>query len=111
MAILVLTTVPDLESAQTLARALVEERLAACVNIGGPITSVYRWKGTVETATEHQLVIKTVSDRVTAVHARVAALHPYELPEFLVLDVAGGDSSYLTWITAQTDGPDSEPAR
>jgi periplasmic divalent cation tolerance protein len=111
MAILVLTTVPDLERAGTIARTLVEEGLAACVNIGGPMTSIYRWQGTIETASEHQLVIKTARDRVSAVHARVAALHPYDLPEFLVLEVAGGDAAYLAWLTAQTDAPGSAGTR
>jgi len=111
MPILVLTTVPDLERGEAIARALVEEGLAACVNIGGPMTSVYRWQGAIERTTEHQLTIKTVRDQVTAVHARVAALHPYDLPEFLVLDVAGGDAAYLAWITAQTGGPGSAGTR
>ena len=104
MAIVVLTTVPDLECAEAIARVLVEERLAACVNIGGAMTSIYRWNGSIESATEHQLVIKTARERVASVHDRVVALHPYERPEFLVLDVSGGDAAYLAWITAETDG-------
>jgi periplasmic divalent cation tolerance protein len=105
MAVLVLTTVPDLERAEAIAQALVDERLAACVQIGGEMTAIYRWQGSIERATERQLVIKTVREQVTAVHARVAALHPYELPEFLVFEAAGGDAAYLGWIRTETDGP------
>jgi periplasmic divalent cation tolerance protein len=81
-----------------LARVLVEERLAACVNILPSMVSIYRWKGAVEEDHEHQMVIKTTADRVPALEARLRQLHPYELPEFLVLDVAGGGAAYLTWV-------------
>jgi periplasmic divalent cation tolerance protein len=77
---------------------LVEERLAACVNLIGGVHSVYRWKETVETADEVLLLIKTQEEKVDAVRARVHELHSYEVPEFLVLDVADGSSAYLAWI-------------
>jgi periplasmic divalent cation tolerance protein len=104
MTVLVLTTVPDEERGETIARALVDEGLAACVNVGAAMTSVYRWKGAVERATEHQVVIKTLRSRVPAIEARVAALHPYDVPEFLVVDVSGGSAQYLEWIRVETAG-------
>src|SRR6185503_13123736 len=96
--VLVLTTCPDDDRAATLARALVEERLAACVNVHGPMMSVYRWKGAVEREVERQVVIKTTRQLVAAVEARVRALHSYELPEFLVVSVDGGSEAYVDWL-------------
>jgi periplasmic divalent cation tolerance protein len=96
--ILVLTTVPDDERAEAIPRALVEERLAACVNIHGPMISIYRWKGAIERESERQLVIKTTRDRLPAVQARIAALHSYELPEFIVIAVEEGSAEYLEWV-------------
>jgi periplasmic divalent cation tolerance protein len=100
--ILVLTTMPDDDRADALARTLVDERLAACVNVHGPMTSVYRWKEQVERAPERQLVIKTTRDRLAALEARLRALHPYELPEFLVLSIDEGSRMYLQWVTDET---------
>src|SRR5205823_3836370 len=100
--VLILTTVPDDERAESLARTLVEERLAACVNLHGPMTSVYRWKGAVESDHERQMVIKTTRERVPAVEARLRELHSYELPEFLVLDVDGGGAAYFAWVQEET---------
>lgn len=102
--VLVLTTVPDAARGETIARALVDGRLAACVNVCAPMTSLYRWKGVVERDVEHQLVIKTTPDRVAAIEARLAELHPYELPEFLVLPVAHGSAAYVEWVAAETRG-------
>jgi periplasmic divalent cation tolerance protein len=96
--VIVLTTVPEGEVGEQIARALVEERLAACVNVLAPMTSVYRWEGRVEHERERQLVIKTSRDRVALVQARVAELHSYDLPEFLVLPVADGSAAYLGWV-------------
>lgn len=96
--VLVLTTVPAGARAETIARALVEERLAACVNLHSPMTSFYRWKGAVEAEGECQLVIKTTAERVAALEARVGQLHPYELPEFLILTADGGNTAYLDWV-------------
>ena len=101
--VLVLTTVSDDEGADVLAQALVDERLAACVNLHGPMTSIYRWKGSVERdAAERQLVIKTTRARLPALEARLAALHAYELPEFIVLSVDGGSAAYLDWVAEAT---------
>jgi periplasmic divalent cation tolerance protein len=99
--VLVLTTVPSDALGEEIATALVTERLAACVNVGAAMTSIYRWKGSVERETERQLVIKTTSDRVTAVQQRIKDLHPYELPEFVVIEVSGGSDEYLNWIIAE----------
>ena len=97
--VLVLTTVPEGDLGETIARTLVEERLAACVNVGAPMTSIYRWQGIVEREVERQVVIKTTSERVAAVQARISELHPYELPEFVVITVVDGGREYLAWIS------------
>lgn len=96
--VMVWTTVPVGEAGEAIARALVDERLAACVSIHGPMTSVYRWQGRVTAGDERQLIIKTTDGRVPALRARLAALHPYELPELLVLRVMDGSSTYLDWV-------------
>lgn len=94
---IVLTTIGADTDAATLARTLVEERLAACVNVLPPMTSVYRWQGTVEQDREQQMVIKTTTDRVPELQTRLRQLHPYELPEFLVLDATGSEA-YVAWV-------------
>ena len=94
---IVLTTLAADADAASIARTLIEERLAACVNILPVMTSVYRWQGKVEQDREQQVVIKTATDRVAALQARLRELHPYELPEFLVLD-ASGSEAYLAWV-------------
>jgi periplasmic divalent cation tolerance protein len=96
--VVVLTTVPTGSKGEEIGRTLVEERLAACVNVLAPMTSVYRWRGAVERESEQQMIIKTTRNRVPALQARLAALHPYELPEFLVLSVADSNSAYFEWI-------------
>jgi periplasmic divalent cation tolerance protein len=101
--VLVLTTVPAGDRGETIARTLVDEHLAACVNVGAPMTSFYRWRGRVERDEERQLVIKTTRDRVPALQARLAELHTYEVPEFLVLTVGGGSAAYLDWITTSVE--------
>ena len=95
--ILILTTMPDDDRAASLARTLVEERLAACVNVHGPMTSTYRWQGRVEVEAERQLAIKTTRANRIALEARLRALHPYELPEFVVVDATGSDA-YAGWV-------------
>jgi len=99
--ILILTTMPDDDRAGHLARTLVEERLAACVNLHGAMTSTYRWHERVEVEPERQIVIKTTPDRLLALEARLRALHPYQLPEFIVLD-AGASDAYAAWVSATT---------
>lgn len=97
-AVLVLTTIGADTDGPALARTLVEEHLAACVNVLPLMTSVYRWKGQVEQDREQQLVIKTTTDRVDALEARLRELHTYELPEFLVIAADGGSAAYLAWV-------------
>ena len=100
--VIVLTTAPDDERAESWARTLVEERLAACVNVYGPMVSLYRWKGIVERDIERQVVIKTTRERVAALRVRLGELHSYELPEFVVLTVLDGSEDYLRWVGDQT---------
>ena len=103
--IIVLTAAPDDERAEAWARTLVAERLAACVNVHGPMVSFYRWKGIVEREPERQVVIKTTRERLAALRLRLAELHSYELPEFVVLDVDNGvegSHEYLRWVVEQT---------
>jgi len=95
---IVLTTMAANADAAALARTLVEERLAACVNILPVMTSVYRWQGRIEQEPEQQLLIKTASNRVAALEQRLRELHPYEVPEVLVIDVSGGGAAYLAWV-------------
>jgi len=99
--VIVLTTVGAQADAAGLARALVEERLVACAGILPGLTSVYRWDGVVEESREQQLVLKTSRARIGALEARLAELHPYEVPEFVVLD---GEASraYGAWVEAET---------
>jgi periplasmic divalent cation tolerance protein len=97
---------PDRATADRIARALVEERLAACVNVVPGIGSTYRWKGVVEQADEVLLIIKTVRARLTAVGDRLAALHPYELPELVAVEAVGGLPGYLGWLAEQTQPGD-----
>jgi len=99
--ILILTTMPDDERADVVARTLVEERLAACVNVHGPMHSTYRWKGRIERDAERQVVIKTTRNRLPALESRLRALHPYELPEFVVVD-ATASATYGEWVKTET---------
>jgi periplasmic divalent cation tolerance protein len=97
-----LCTCPDAASAARIADALVGERLAACVNVLPGLQSVYRWQGQVERASEVLLLIKTTRARLEALSARLVELHPYELPEVLAVDIAGGLPAYLAWIEHAT---------
>lgn len=103
--VMVWTTVPVGEACQVMARTLVEERLAACVSVGAPMTSVYRWDGRVTNEAEQQVIIKTTRERVPALRERLAVLHPYQLPEFLVCPVADGAPGYLDWVRSETVMP------
>ena len=96
--VVVLTTIGADADAVALARTLVDERLAACVNVLPPMTSVYRWQGRIDEDQERQIVIKTARKRVAALEQRLKQLHPYELPEFLVFSAAGGSEGYLRWV-------------
>jgi periplasmic divalent cation tolerance protein len=94
----VLTTCGSLEEARHIARALVEQQLAACVNIVPQVESMYRWKGEVETSTEVLLVIKTTAGAFERLQAVLLKLHSYEVPECLELTVTDGSKAYLNWI-------------
>ena len=94
----VFTTWPNLETARTAARTLVEEKLAACGNIVPGVESIYRWEGKVETGAEVLVIFKTMASNYPALEARVRALHPYEVPEVLAVRVAGGLPAYLRWV-------------
>lgn len=100
--VIVLTTFPADANAEAWARRLVDERLAACVNILPPMQSIYRWEGAIDTATERQIIIKTTADRAEVLKARLLELHPYEVPEMLVLPVSSGGEAYLKWIADAT---------
>ena len=101
-ALLVVTTLPDRASAEKLAALLVERRLAACVNILAPCSSVYRWQGEIQDDEEHPLLIKTVQDRYAELEASIRANHPYELPEIIAVPIAHGLPAYLQWIESET---------
>ncbi|MDR2925227.1 MAG: divalent-cation tolerance protein CutA [Azoarcus sp.] len=107
--LLVLTALPDRASADVLAARLVEESLAACVNILAPCGSVYRWRGKVETAAEIPLLIKTTRTCYPALEAAVQALHPYEVPELIALPVTRGLDAYLDWVAASVTMPNPAP--
>ncbi len=101
-ALVVLVTTPTPERAAEIARALVEERLAACGNVLPAIRSIYRWEGKVQDEAEALLVLKTTRARLEALRERVLALHPYEVPEVLALPVETGSAPYLAWLAAET---------
>ncbi|HEX5633999.1 MAG TPA: divalent-cation tolerance protein CutA [Gemmatimonadales bacterium] len=101
-ALVVLVTAPTAEQAAELARALVDERLAACGNVLAGVRSVYRWEGSVHEDAEALLVLKTTRARFEALRERVIALHPYQVPEVLALPVEAGSADYLAWIAAET---------
>lgn len=100
--VLVLTNTPDLDSAKTIARQLLAEGLAACINIGSPVLSLYEWESTMHESEEIPVVIKTTCAQQALLIERLIALHPYELPEALVLPTAGGHAPYLAWVQQQT---------
>ena len=101
--VVVLVTTSSAEEGAHLGRALVEERLAACANVIGPIRSIYRWQGAVEEAEEHLVVLKARAADVPALAARVRALHSYEVPEVLALPVTAGSAPYLAWLADATE--------
>lgn len=95
---IVLSTCADREQAERIATRLVEQQLAACVNILPGVQSIYRWQGNVESAGEVLMVIKTSAALTLEVQSTIASLHSYEVPELLVLPVSGGSESYLAWL-------------
>jgi len=97
----IVTTTATEEEARKIAEALVEERLAACVQVSGPIRSVYRWQGKTEKADEWQCVAKTTSVLIATVEAAIKRLHSYECPETVVIPIVGGSASYLRWLAEQ----------
>ena len=94
----VLTTAPTKEAAQTIARALLDARLAACVQVFGPIESAYWWEGKIETAVEWQCLIKSRLDLFSQVESAIRGIHHYEVPEILATRVETGNAAYLNWI-------------
>jgi periplasmic divalent cation tolerance protein len=99
--LLVISNLPDRAAAESLARALVERRLAACINILPPCRSVYRWQGAVEQADEVPLLIKTTRARYAELEAALGELHPYAVPEIIALPLAAGLPAYLDWVSAE----------
>lgn len=105
--LIVYCTCPDAASAGSIARTVVDERLAACVSQLPAVRSTYRWEGAVEQSEEVLLLIKTASERLPALTARLRALHPYKLPEVLAVEAAGGLPAYLDWVVEHSR---TEPA-
>lgn len=100
--LLVVTNLPDRESAEKLAALLIERRLAACVNILAACASVYRWQGEIQHGEEYPLLIKTAQDRYAELEAAIRANHPYELPEVIAVPIIGGLPAYLQWVESET---------
>ena len=105
--VMVMTNAPDLLLAKRIAHLLIEEKLAACVNIGAPMLSIYGWKGEVEGDEEIPMMIKTTEDKQRAMIERLVELHPYDIPEAIVVPVTGGYAPYLDWVRSLTDGKQS----
>ena len=104
--LIVLVTVPSRDDGEHIAEALVgEQQLAACVNIVGPIRSIYRWQGEICRDDEHLLLIKTTRTRYAALEARVKTLHSYDVPEVVALPIEMGSAAYLEWLRAMTGAP------
>lgn len=101
----VTTTLPDRDAANRLGRRLVEERLAACAQVVGPVSSVYWWQGEIETAGEWYCHLKSTAERVPALITRIRELHPYETPEIIALPVTEGNAAYLQWIADSVGTP------
>ncbi len=102
-AILVLCTAPDDATASRLARALLDARCAACVNLIPGVHSLYRWQGVIEEAREVQLIIKSRASRLAETERVIRALHPYDVPEIIAIRTAGGGADYLAWIASETE--------
>ncbi|MFV2198179.1 divalent-cation tolerance protein CutA [Nocardiopsis sp. LOL_012] len=98
------TTVDSREGAQRLARSVIEHGLAACAQVGGPITSFYRWEGAVQADEEWTVVAKTAADRLADLTAHLLEAHPYDVPEIVAVPVVGGNPAYLDWVRDETRG-------
>lgn len=101
-AILVLTNVPERSVAKAIAKALLDDRLAACVNIGGSVDSLYHWQGRIETGEEIPLVVKTRTALYSYVEETIRKIHPYDTPEVIAIPVAAIDARYLAWLVDET---------
>jgi periplasmic divalent cation tolerance protein len=102
--VLVWSTWPEGPPPDEVVHQLLTEQLVACVSVGAPSASYYRWQGKIECARECGVVMKTMSDRLARLEARWTALHPYEVPEFLTVEAAGGSAAYLSWLRDETRG-------
>ncbi len=100
--LLLITNCPDETLANAIAQAIVEEKLAACVNLLPRVQSVYRWQGAVESASEIPLLIKTTGERYAALEARIRELHPYTVPEIIAVPISHGLPAYLNWLAEET---------
>ncbi|MGK5451175.1 divalent-cation tolerance protein CutA [Streptomyces radiopugnans] len=100
----VLTTTDSREKAEALARGAVEARVAACAQVSGPVTSVYRWEGEVRAEPEWQVLLKTAAARYDALEAHLRAAHDYDTPEIIATPVVRGGADYLAWVAEETDG-------
>jgi periplasmic divalent cation tolerance protein len=108
--VIVLTNLPDSDSAFNLGRHVVEQGLAACANVLGPVRSVYRWRGKIEEASEVPLLIKTTRERYAELEAAIVSMHPHEIPEIIAFPVERGLAAYLAWVALQTDSaPAGDP--
>jgi periplasmic divalent cation tolerance protein len=103
--LLCLSTCPDAQTAERIARTLVEERVAACVNRVEGVTSTYRWQGRIQNDAEVMLLIKTTRERFPRLRERLLELSPYEMPELVALDITDGSPAYLDWIARETTTP------
>jgi periplasmic divalent cation tolerance protein len=101
----VATTIDSEEAANTLARSAVEARLAACAQVTGPVASIYRWQGGVETAAEWQVVFKTTAEAYPGLEVHIKARHGYDVPEIVMVPILAGNPDYLAWIAAETRAP------
>lgn len=107
--LIVLSTFPDGDTAARIARTLVDEQLAACVNLVPTVRSVYRWQGAICDEAEALAIIKTTAERYAALAARLAELHPYQVPEIIALPIAAGHAPYLAWLAGQVAPPAGAP--
>jgi periplasmic divalent cation tolerance protein len=102
--IVVLSTVPDIDIGREIARGILEKRLAACVNVSGPLESLYWWEGEIQQEPEHLLIFKTREELFPLLEEAVRSLHPYDVPELIALPIGQGSSAYLDWIATETRG-------